>query len=191
MFNTIKIDCFNYILNSNQGTKIELQPYAGRTFNINVMGICLSSKIKSDGSFDYYKESNNHDVEILIPMAATSYLIHKDQLATFKQLTINGDQAFGRKLLEILAKIHLTGFYPKSPVFGVIILQIEKIITLIKEQILLTTRNGSQSISEYLLYETNDIVSRYEIETFCHNVDTLQEQTELLEQKINRLMNTK
>ena len=47
--------------------------------------------------------------------------------------------------------------------------------------------NTSQSISEYLQYETQDIVSKYEIEQFCNDIDELKEKTELLSKRFNLL----
>lgn len=189
MFNKVKIDCLNFILSKNNHVKEELAKLVNCTFNINMVGFCLSAMISNSGELSYYSELNSHDVEILIPLKASSYFIHRDSLTTFKQLTIIGNQKLGREILEILAKINLNNLYPQSPLLGVIFLQVESFIDSVRNQIILMSRNSSQSISEYLLYETNDLVSSYEINEFCNQVDAINERSALLELKINRLMN--
>ena len=41
------------------------------------------------------------------------------------------------------------------------------------------------SISEYLLYETKDIVNKFAIEDFCNQVDELKSRVEILIKRIN------
>ena len=60
-------------------------------------------------------------------------------------------------------------------------------LSLISYQLTLTLNNASNSIKEYLLYETEELITKFEINHFCEQVDALRAKSEILEQKIQLL----
>lgn len=179
---------FNKLLSINPACQNLLKKNIGKSFTIQLVGIRLNALIDSDGSL-INPIHNTYDTIINIPIQSTTYLINQDKLATFKSITIAGNKNFGRALLETFAKLNLNGIYAnKSPISGFLIIQLENIFNLIKNQMKLMNNNATHSISEYLLYESQDIATKYEIEKFCDEVDSLRSKTDRLTLQIKRLV---
>lgn len=178
---------FNKILSSNEGSLNILRKYHGKSFKLNLIGFHFSGLIEADGLITKPVDET-YTVEITIPLSTASYLIHQDRLATYKEITFHGDQAFGRELLEILSNLHFSGVYSNaSPVTLLFVNQFSKAIQAIKNNLSLIQSNVGTSVSEYLLYETEDLVTHYELEEFCNAVDELNSRTDRLTARINLL----
>jgi len=187
LLTTLLIATLNKILENNQGSRNLLQQHAGKSFMLNIIGFNLRAKIECDGLFSA-PLNDNYTVTINIPLNAATYLVNQDKLAVFKSISFKGDKHFGRKILEILSNLHSTGIYvTKSPAMTFVINQLNTIFSWLREHIKLVVTNASTSITEYLLYETEDIAERYEIAKFCNEVDELRNRVDVLTQRLNLL----
>ena len=72
----------------------------------------------------------------------------------------------------------------------VLLTKLEQIFTHIHNQLRLINHNSAHSISEYLLYESTDIVTRHEITNFCNDVDDITNRFDRLNQRLNLLLAT-
>jgi ubiquinone biosynthesis protein UbiJ len=177
----------NKILSHNQGSLSHLKKYQGKSFTLNVAGINLAATIDSDGLL-IPSGSKDYSVTILVPLATATYLLDQDKLEAFKKIIFTGDKHFGRDLLEILSNLHLAGIYEMQLPFGNFLLkQLSAILIRLKITLKLLAKNATTSVAEYLLYESEDIAERYEIEQFCNDVDELKSQLDRLTQRINLL----
>ena len=184
-----KLSLLNKILEHNEGSINLLKHYHGKSFKLNLVGISIAALITDSGLLQVADESTEFNVDVFIPPTTASYLVNQDKLDAFKKISFHGDIEFGRAILEIMANLHLSGLYTNtSPAAGLMLSQLGKVINMLKEQMLLVGQNSSNSVSEYLLYESEDIVTRYEIQDFCDNVDDLNNRLNLINQRINNLL---
>ncbi len=178
----------NKTLSNNESSLNSLKQHIYKSFKINFLGLSLSAVINQDGVLSRYSETE-FTVIINIPITASTYLINQNKIDLFKQLTFIGDKKFGRELLEILSKLNSYGLFSTQSSFAnILVNQLINLIKMIIAQIKLTSTNASQSISQYLLYETEDIADKYEIDKFCNAVDDVKARVELLNQRINLLV---
>lgn len=184
------LSTINKVLATNEGSRLLLQKYSGKSLLISISGIIsFSSNIDGDGYFSHYSNPDYTDTSIRINSTIAGTLLDNNQPEMLKHITISGNKSFGLELLKILANLEITEalLYSKSTPISVTFEILRKFITIIKNNLQLMTRNTSLSLTEYLQYETADIVSRYEIEHFCTSVDTLKEKTDLLIKRFNLL----
>lgn len=185
--NNILITIFNKLLDLNSGSKNELRKYNGKSFILNIIGLKLKARINEDGLLNSCDDLNDDEVvtTIIIPVSIAPFLIIQDKLELFRQIKIIGDSSFAANFLEILSKLNFAGIYAKvSPMSGVLLKQLENILITIKDYFMHISNNISLSLSEYMLYESGDIVNKHKIEQFCTSVDELKARTTLLEKKI-------
>ena len=185
----VKLALLNKILEHNEGSIDLLKQYSGKSFNLNLVGMTITANINDAGMLNVAENIENYTAGVFIPPATATFLVNQDKLEAFKKISFHGDVEFGRVLLEIMANLHLSGLYSNSsPVAGIMLSQLGKIISTLKEQMLLVGQNSTNSVSEYLLYETEEVVTRYEIQDFCDNVDDLNNRLNLINQRINLLL---
>ena len=177
----------NKTLEFNEGSRNRLKAYTGKSFQIRLPLLSLDAGISASGLLE---SAGTITATIDIPFTAANYLIDKDKLAVFKQIIFSGDVVLGREILEILSGLKFTaGFYSNTdPLSMLVISKFVSVFTILKNQIKLLSYNATNSISEYLLYESEDLVTQYEMEDFCNNVDDLSTRTDRLNAKINLLM---
>lgn len=190
MINDILIKIFNTLLDLNSGSKSEIAKYCGKSFILNIIGVQLKARIKENGQLDQCIDISDAELDtiIIIPMSVTTFLINKDKIELFRQIDITGDKSFGTNFLEILSKLNFAGVYAKvSPMSSVLLKQLENILIGIKDYFMHINSNMGISISEYMLYETGDVVNKHKIEQFCASVDELREKTNLLEKRVQAL----
>ena len=182
---------FNKVMLLNESSIIKLKMHQGKSFQITLLGISFEALIDVDGSL-IKPSSPNHTVKILAPLSLATYLINQDQLNAFSQIKFIGDNSFGRELLEILSNLQLSAIYKENSLERSLILnKINQIIQFSKNNLHLLHCNISKSISEYLLYETEDLVTHYEIDEFCDEVDHLGNRVDILKARINLLLKPK
>lgn len=190
LLNGLSIKLFNKLLETNSGSRKRLSKYAEKSFCLMIMGFNLMACIDNNGDLSQLI-SDNYDVSIQIPLDSATYLVMPDKLDIYKKIKFSGDIAMGRELLEILTNLHFSGLYnvSNSPFMLILINKIHSILDMLKEQVKLMYNNTTLSIKEYLLYESEDLVTQFEHDTFCNNVDDIRERTVHLEHQIARFSN--
>lgn len=185
IFNSLAIRLINTILGSNSGSLRLLTKHSGKTFKVSFPGFPLAAAIDIDG---YLMEStqNNYSVEINIPANSAVFLLDKDKLALYKKLKFKGNAEFGREVLEVLSKLHLDNIYTRatSPITMLLLNKLSELIKGVINYIQLMSSNFGTSAKEYLLYESRELVSTFEHDKFCDEVDQLLSSTEQFEQRL-------
>lgn len=190
MINNILIVILNKILALNPSSVEYLKSYHNKCFYLNIVGLSLKAQINIDGLL--INSENETDAIIIIPLEAASYLINNDKLDMLRQIKITGDLDFAVKFLEIISKLNFDGVYAKiSPLNGVILHQLERVLLMIQEHFKLVSGNMGISISEYMQYETGEIINQHKLDNFCGSVDELKIRTDLLSKKIEKLVGDK
>ena len=189
MLNDVLILLFNKILVLNSSSRERLKCCGGKRFVLDVVGLRLKAQINLDGLLIACNNEDETDATIIIPATIASSLIDKDQIEMFRKIKINGDTNFATQFLEILSKLNFDGIYAKiSPLQGVALQQIENALRAVTNYFIRINTNTATSISEYLLYETRDIVNKFKVNDFCNMVDDLKTRTDLLDQRIKKIM---
>ena len=188
LFNPLTIKLINIILKSNTGSCELLSKYSGRTFKLIIPGFSISAACDIDG-YLITPNTQNYDVIINIPLDSATFLIDKDKLAVYKKISFDGDNKFGRELLEILSKLHLDGIYTKvnNPIMLMALNKFTDLGKTITNYLKLLADNGANTLKEYLMYETQDIITRFENDQFCNDIDNLRSRSEYLEQQIKQV----
>jgi ubiquinone biosynthesis protein UbiJ len=188
LFNPVAIKLINLILKDNQGSRTHLAKYSAKSFKLIFPGFSISALCNADGYLVIHNTSDL-DVVINIPLDSVTFLIDKDKLAVYKKISFIGDKKFGREVLEILSKLHLDGIYTKvnSPFMLIALNKFTDLIKFITNYIKHLSANSGNTLKEYLMYETQDIITRFDNDHFCHEVDEIKKRSEHLEQQIKKL----
>lgn len=173
------------VLASNTGARGLLAKHKGRNFKLMLPGFSIAAVCDIDG---YLLEHNLNDYDVLIgiPLHSASFLIDQDKLSVYKKLSFSGDTTFAYELLEIFSKLHLDGIYTKldSPVMLFALHKLTNLSRAITNYLQPLVANTNNTVKEYLLYETQDLVTRFENDQFCSDVDTLRSRSDRLEQQL-------
>jgi ubiquinone biosynthesis protein UbiJ len=187
MFNTTALSALNLVLKANPATSTELQKLATKIVQLNLPLLSLNFIISAEGLLE--AESSSPDCTITIPLAATSHLIHQDELKTFKTLQIEGDKALAKNLLAALATIDPSNtlYLHQSPLIGLFAAKFEKLLHSLVNYAKQVSHNAGYSSSQYMQYEAEIISDRYALEDFYRQVDELKERCALLAKRVERL----
>lgn len=189
MINKSFIFALNKILKYNEGSLNRLKLLAHKSFFLNIAGLPLKGIIDIDGLILPVHYNQALDIEIFVPLESAKYLIEQDKLGFFQQIKIHGDKKIARELLEIFSNLHLNGVYnTKSLAINILINKFIKTIKIIVNLLKLAAANTTNSLTEYLLYQTEDLVTHHEINEFYNGVDELKGQVDILQQRIDLLL---
>ncbi|MBP9743200.1 MAG: hypothetical protein KBD37_07580 [Burkholderiales bacterium] len=176
----------NKVLKHNEGSQQLLKRYVNYSFKLSLAGFMICALIDNDGLMVEPPHNTCYTVEINLPLSCAAYLINQDKLAAFRQIYLQGNREFGFELLQILVNLNMPSV-TLSPALLFVITPFMQFIQALKDNLTLMRYNATTSISEYLLFETEDLVTRFELAEFCTavdeltiNVDRLMAQTKLL-----------
>ena len=188
MINNTIINTINKVLKTNTSALNRLQPYASCTWSLKTNFMTIRGLICANGEL---APSNNTttDCTMQIPFSIIPTLMSQDKILIFKQITIIGNTKLAKIILETLSELHFDGimYQPQNQITSVISYKLNLIITQIRKYLRLITTNASTSISDYLIYENQTLISTFETENFCQDVYKLTNDVERLMQKINNL----
>lgn len=188
LLNSFVIRLINLILTSNTGSRKLLAKRHGKTFKLIFPGFSVQSELDIDG-YLINSQTANYDIMIKIPLDSAAFLIDQDKLAVYKKITFIGDADFGHELLDIFSRLHLDNIYTKvnSPLLLLALNKFTDLVNILTNNLKQFTSNNSNTIKEYFMYETGDIINHFEMNQFCNDVDELYARYEHLEQQIKLL----
>lgn len=187
MLNSFAVKAINLLLDANIDTKSLLAKYSTKIVKINLPLVSVQFIIASDGGVE--TESEAPDCTINIPLSTASHVIHKNELKTYKSLDIEGDKTLAKDLLEILATIKVTRvlYLSDNPLMNMFAVQLEKILTSLVDYAKMVSDNAASSISQYVQYESNEVVDKFDLDKFSQEVDELNSRYELLAKRVERI----
>lgn len=185
--NKLVIIILNQLFQANPRINSDLKQFTDKTIELQVIGIAIRFMVSQDYML---KESyGSVDTMIVIPLAAGSYLIDQNQLKSFNRIQIHGDQKLGQNWIKLMSRLEVTNilYQHDSVLLGVFAVQVERLLASIIDYLKLMTGNASYSVSQYLQYESDNIVGKYELKQFCAEVDELNSRYQLLNKRMERL----
>ncbi len=188
MLSSLVIKAFNLILNANPQTQTKLKKLATKLIELKLPLFTINVIIAPDGTFES-EDCVPADCSITIPISSSSYFLHHNQVQAFQNLLIQGDKNLAQDFIMILATLDISNilYQHNSPTLGILSIKIEKTLKQIINYAQLINKNASLSTSQYIQYEAQVIVDKYQIDNFCNQVDELKEKTDLLALRIERI----
>ena len=177
----------NKVLLANESSQKLLTKNQGKSFRLVLPVFSISAIINANGLLDIHTK-DEFSSTITIPTSIISPLINQDKLALIKEIDISGDKNFGLFILETLSKLNWNIIdQDKIPGGRIVIGTLSTFFNNLKSQLQLVAGNAVTSIKEYLLYETEDLITHHEMKDFCQAVDELNNRVDILKARINLL----
>ena len=188
IINNLSIKTLNYILQYNEGSKVELQKFSTMRFRLNFYNIyTMSAVINDDGTLTVcdWQEQDKYDTVITINLnTITAYLL-KDDLNAIKSIDIQGNTNFAVKLLMLLSELQLSNLDGNNSLSMLFVqTKIIQLLNYLKNYMNTLLYNLGFSFAEYYQYSTGDIIGQAELEIFCNEVDLVREKCDQLEKLI-------
>ncbi len=186
MFEDIVIKLINKLLINSDNCK-QLSRYANQCLIINVKHLIgISLVIDEDGLFKKYDKndiSNELVVESFFGVISNTHYFDK-----LKYISINGDKKTVLDILKILSTLTIYDLYIPNNVVSQIVFSncvnlLSKFIAIMKD----SYESLIYSMGEYLQYEKDIIVTKYEVNKFCDEVDEFNAKVIQLSKKITIL----
>ena len=186
MFENIFIKLINRLLVNSENCK-HLSKYMNQSLIISIKQlVTISLIINEEGLVNKCYDDNIRNqlvIENLYGVISSSHYLDK-----LKYISINGDKKIVLDILKILSNLDIHDLYIPNNIVSQIAfsnaLQLfSKFITIIKN----SYNSLLYSLSEYLQYEKDIIVTKYEVDRFCDEVDELNFKVTQLSKKISIL----
>ena len=188
MLHKILLKIINLNLVANPQVMQELRKSASKIITINLAGIRLTCLIAPDGQLEH--EQAEADCIINIPLMSASHLLHQDELKTYHSLNIKGDIGLANRFLVAIGQINPSNvlYNHNSQVLGMAAVILEKFIRQLIDYAGLVSQNATFSISQYLQYDAEIISDKFSLDNFRAEVATLQAQSQILANRVVKLM---
>lgn len=177
----------NHLINQNIWAKEQLQPFGGKTVRFSIPPISATLTVLENGSLAIAGDSALADASVTIPLPVAFRLLANDDAAA-TLATLEGDTELAAALAKVLRGISWEYEEDLSKIIGDIPAHQfsefgRKAVSEVKSQGL----NLMQMLTEYWQEEQPVIAKKRHVETFNQAVDTLREDSERLEKRIEKL----
>lgn len=187
MLKTLSTRVLQHLITQNSWANAMLQPFAGKSVQVNVSLVNTTLVILENGSLAIAGETNVPDAIVTIPPSLLLRLIAQDESARLK-INIEGDTHLASELAKVFSNMRwdyeddlskIVGDIPANKIgeFG------RKTVHMVKE----TSTNLAEMLSEYWQEEKLMIAKKRHLEEFNAQVDALRADTARLEKKLQKL----
>jgi ubiquinone biosynthesis accessory factor UbiJ len=176
-----------HLISQNSWASNLLQPFAGKSIQINVSFISASLVILENGNLAMAGETNMPDAKVTIPPSLLLRLLAKDEAAN-RQINIEGDAHLAAELAKVFSNMRWDYEDDLSNLIGDI--PANKIGTFARDaasSVKETSVNLAEMLSEYWQEEMPLIAKKRHVEQFNAEVDTLGADVARFEKKLAKL----
>ncbi|MFA7349649.1 MAG: SCP2 sterol-binding domain-containing protein [Methylotenera sp.] len=190
MFKQISTRLLQHLIAQNSWANELLQPFAGKSVQLNIALVNTSLVILENGSLAIAGDTNVPDATITIAPSLLLRLIAKDEAAKL-QIKIEGDTHLATELAKVFSNMRwdyeddLSKIVGDVPAYKLGELGRQAVNT-VKE----TGINLTEMLSEYWQEEKPMIAKKRHVEQFNAEVDILRADVERLEKRLNKLAKT-
>lgn len=190
MIKQISTRLLQHLIAQNSWANELLQPFAGKSVQLNIALVNTSLVILENGSLAIAGDTNIPDATITIAPNLLLRLIAKDEAAKL-QIKIDGDTHLATELAKVFSNMHwdyeddLSKIVGDVPAYKLGELGRQTVNTM-KE----TGINLTEMLSEYWQEEKPMIAKKRHVEQFNAEVDILRADVERLEKRLNKLAKT-
>jgi ubiquinone biosynthesis protein UbiJ len=187
MFKPLLTRLLNHLINQNLWAKEQLQPFGGKSVNFAIPPFSAHLTVLEDGGLAMAGESSTADASIIVPPSVALRLLANDDAAS-TLATLEGDTELAATLAKVLRGISWEYEEDLSKVIGDIPAhQLAEFGRKASHEIKGQSLNLMQMLVEYWQEERPMLAKMRHVEAFNQEVDTLREDTERLEKRIEKL----
>ena len=187
MLKALSTRLLQHLISQNSWVNNLLQPFAGKSIQINVSFISASLVILENGNLAIAGETNIPDATVTIPPSLLLRLLAKDEAAN-RQINIEGDTHLAAELAKVFSNMRWDYEDDLSNLIGDI--PANKIGTFARDAastVKETSVNLAEMLSEYWQEELPLIAKKRHVEQFNAEVDTLGADVARFEKKLAKL----
>jgi len=187
MLKALSTRLLQHLISQNSWVNNLLQPFAGKSIQINVSFISASLVILENGNLAIAGETNIPDATVTIPPSLLLRLLAKDEAAN-RQINIEGDTHLATELAKVFSNMRWDYEDDLSNLIGDI--PANKIGTFARDAastVKETSVNLAEMLSEYWQEELPLIAKKRHVEQFNAEVDTLGADVARFEKKLAKL----
>lgn len=180
----------NHLLRGSGWALRRLQPCAGKTARIRIPPVAdLTLAVQPGGEIAVALHGAQEDAILTVMPGLLPRLLVRDE-AAYDEIRISGDSAFGREILHIGKNLHWDAEQDLSGLIGDIAAhRVTQTGNGLVRWHMETARNLSRTLKEYLTEEQPMLARAADIQAFTQDVDTVHDQADGLERRIDALMN--
>lgn len=189
MINKIKKIIGNHLLSQNDWMQSDLINHKNKIVIIEISGFKTIFKVKGDGQVEMINDSKDYDCKIKLTV---NDLI--GQLVNNKngKISIEGDIELANKISQVLRKIEWDLEEDLAKYIGDIpAIQTTKALKKIKNTTKENIKTLTSSLIEYWQEENKILAKARDVEMFNKKIDTIVEDTERVEARINNIIISK
>ena len=189
MINKIKKIIGNHLLSQNDWMQSDLINHKNKIVIIEISGFKTIFKVKGDGQVEMINDSKDYDCKIKLTV---NDLI--GQLVNNKngKISIEGDIELANKISQVLRKIEWDLEEDLAKYIGDIpAIQTTKALKKIKNTTKKNIKTLTSSLIEYWQEENKILAKTRDVEMFNKKIDTIVEDTERVEARINNIIISK
>lgn len=188
MFKPLIQFVLQHLMQQNSWTAPLLQPYAHKNLRIDFKVAQVMLTILNSGELAIAADSATADATIHLPPSLAMRLLRQDPLA-YSLIKIEGDATLGMEVGKILSAIRWDVEDDLSKIVGDIAAY--QVVQLGQEKLQRwqgQAKNLGEMLVEYWQEERPIIAKKIHIEQFNRSVDRLREDTDRLEQRVEKLL---
>lgn len=180
----------NHLLRSAPWALEKLKPFAGKTASFAIFPLTYRYTVQADGDVKSAMPGSAEDVQFRISPSLLPRIIAGDE-AAFKDVPIQGDSAFAQEISYLVRHLKWDVEEDLSKVVGDVAahrtVNTAKNVTGWAKQ---SSENLAQNFKEYWTEEKPLVAKSIRLEEFAKQVDTLRDDVERLEKRIDNLSKT-
>lgn len=187
MLKALSTRVLQHLISQNSWASKLLQPFAGKSIQINVSFISTSLVILENGNLAIAGETNIPDAAVTIPPSLLVRLLAKDEAAK-REIKIEGDTHLATEIAKVFSNMRWDYEDDLSSLIGDIpAYNIGKIARDTANSVKEASVNLAEMLSEYWQEEMPLIAKKRQVEQFNADVDTLGADVARFEKKLAKL----
>lgn len=180
-------DALNHLLHQNAWAAAQLRAYAGKTVRLSLPPLNSTLAIDAGGTFAPAPPGTAADAEIVMTPAAALRLLLQPQDAP-GLASLAGDMELAAAVGKVLAGLRWDAEEDLSRIVGDIPAhELSRAGGAIRHEIARQARALADMLAEYWLEEHPLLAKKRHLQQFAHEVDTLRDDVERLEKRLQRL----
>jgi ubiquinone biosynthesis accessory factor UbiJ len=180
----------NHLLVREPWALERVKPYAGKCVKLSCSPVTLALVVQPDGLFAATSEAEaaRFDVTIAVPLDALPAFLQGGQGAVMKHVRIEGDAEFATTLAKLAEHLRWDPEEDLSRVIGdAPAHRVGRIARTVQEQALRTGRNLLDSVAEYFLDESPQLVRQSALHAFDAELSKARDALARVEKRIERI----
>lgn len=190
MFKPLVSRVLQHITDQNNWAKPHLAPFSGSTIQFDFSVIQANLQILEDGSLCIAGETPQIDATVHIPPSLALRLLAKDEAAK-SYIKIDGDVHLATEVSKVLQLMRWDIEEDLSKAVGdIAAFKIGEVSKNTFAEVKKQTVNVAEMLTEYWQEEKNILTKKRHLEQFIQQVDTLRNDVERLEKRLEKLAST-